>query len=346
MNAIQSRARRCRDAFNRRYVSRGLILIYHRVGDDPVDPWRQCVSESNFATHLETLRRSGFQTVRVSEMIDSFRAGKLKRGTIAVTFDDGYRDNLDLARPILERFDTPATHFATAAYIGSGKPFWWDVIDLVFLRTAQLPEKVTVTLDGQDHRWILGKDAKISKKDTDASRGWKPLKGLQPPSRRHHIHDELWTLLVGSPPDERQRAVQHLIKWAELSPKDWLDMAPMTEDELRALRGDGLVEIGSHSLTHPALSQMTPAMQTYELETSKSRLEQILGSAVRGLSFPQGRSSPEVQQRAREAGYDFACGSVPGSIGWRTNQFHLPRVSVRDWGEARFMSLLRHYFAA
>ena len=61
-------------AFKRRYVARGLILIYHRVAEDPVDPWRLCVTPDNFARHMEVLRKKGFVTVHVSELADSVRA--------------------------------------------------------------------------------------------------------------------------------------------------------------------------------------------------------------------------------------------------------------------------------
>ena len=67
---------------------------------------------------------------------------------------------------------------------------------------------------------------------------------------------------------------------------------------------------------------------------------------MRGCSYPQGRSSTDVQRRAREAGYDFACGSIASAVGTRANLFHLPRVSVRDWSEERFAGLLEHYIAA
>jgi len=328
-------------AFKRRYVARGLILIYHRVAEDPVDPWRLCVSPDNFARHMEILRKKGFKTVHVSALADAVRARNLPRKSVAVSFDDGYRDNLDAARPILEKYDTPAAHFATAGYIGSDAPFWWDVLDGIFLRTTQLPEKLDINLAGNRHHWTLGRDAVLKKKKAS---DWKPLG--PPHTRRHEIHDALWHLLVAALPEERDGIVKQLMDWAELAPATWAQSRPMSEDELRKLGGNGLVEIGAHSLTHPALSALPPELQAHELSASKARLESILGTKVRGCSYPQGRSSIDVQRRAREAGYDFACGSVASAVGSRSNLFHLPRVSVRDWSEERFAGLLDHYIAA
>jgi peptidoglycan/xylan/chitin deacetylase (PgdA/CDA1 family) len=330
-------------AFKRRYVARGLILIYHRIAEDPVDPWRLCVSPANFARHLEILHKKGFTAVHVSELADAVRARGLPRKTVAVSFDDGYRDNLDAARPILEQYETPAAHFATAGYIGSDEPFWWDVLDTVFLRTTNLPESLEITLAGEVYRWDLGGET-VLKKQTNNNSDWRPLGPAQ--TRRHEIHDELWRLLVSALPDERQRVIRQLIDWAELKAASWAESRPMSENELRKLGGNGLIEVGAHSLTHPALSDLPPAMQNHELSASKARLEGILGKTVRGCSYPQGRSSTDVQQRARDAGYDFACGSVASAVASRSNLFHLPRVSVRNWAEARFTALLDHYIAA
>src|SRR5437764_205622 len=144
MRWLKELTRPARVSLKRRFVSRGLILIYHRVADDPVDPWGLCVSPDKFAQHMEVIQESGFHTAYVSELADAFRARRLARGTVAITFDDGYADNLDAARPILERHGIAASHFATAGYIGSDEPFWWDVLDLVFLRTKQLPDALSI----------------------------------------------------------------------------------------------------------------------------------------------------------------------------------------------------------
>lgn len=341
MNAVSAIARRGRLAFKRRYVARGLILIYHRIGEDPVDPWRLCVSPANFARQLEVLKELGFQTVRVSDMADALRTRRLERKTVAITFDDGYCDNLEAARPILERYETPATHFATAGYISSGEPFWWDVIDFVFLRPGRLPDRLEITLAGEEYRWTLAEDAVLVAGQEMRWPDWKPFQPA--PTRRHEIHDALWKRLVSALPEQRQRVIRQLIDWAGISSTVFAGGRPMNESELRALQGDGLVEIGAHSLTHPALSDLPPATQANELSRSKARLEEILGTEVRGCSYPNGRSSPEVQQAARDAGYRYACGSLPDAVGSRSSLFNLPRVSVRDWSEARFKTLLAHH---
>ena len=239
MGRVRKLIHRGRLAFERRYVARGLILIYHRVAEDPIDPWRLCVSPDNFARHMEVLRRKGFKTVHVSELADAARARRLPRKTVAVSFDDGYRDNLDAARPILERYETPATHFATAGYIGSDEPFWWDVLDARLpSRTNSYRKPLDITLTGSS---IIGpRPGRCPEKEEHARRR---LETIGPPqTRRHEIHDALWHLLVAALPTERQRVVRYLIDWAELAPATWAQSRPMSENELRKLGGNGLVE--------------------------------------------------------------------------------------------------------
>ena len=345
MNWFRKLAGRGSRAFKRRYISRGLMLTYHRVAEDSVDPWGLCVSPANFARHMELIRAMGFRPVHVSELADALRERRLARRTIAVTFDDGYVDNLDAARPILERYETPATHYATAGYIGSDEPFWWDVLDFIFLRPGQLPYGLEITLSGNLHRWTLDDDDRLLRPGDE--RQWPDWRALSSaPTRRHEIHDAIWRLLVTALPAERERIVRELLDWAALERSTWAQVRPMSEGELRALRGDGLVEIGAHGLTHPALSAMPPAVQAHELNASKSRLEKILKTTIRGCAYPHGRTSLSVQQLARDAGYDFACGSEKRAVEPGSNLFELPRVSVKNWGEARFRSLLEHHIAA
>lgn len=344
MNPVRKLVRRGTHVFRRRFLARAVILTYHRVAEDPVDPWGLCVSPANFTRQMELLRKLGFETVHVSELADALRDRRLSRPTIAVTFDDGYVDNLEAARPILERYQTPATHYATAGYIGLAEPFWWDVLDLVFLRTKRLPDTLEITLADERISWNLGAEAVLERGSETGRPPWKPLS--DPPTRRHELHDTLWRLLVTAMPAERQRAVRELAEWGAVTSDAWAQKRPMSEDELRTLRGDGLVEIGAHSLTHPALSALPPAVQAHELRASKSRLENILGAKVRGFAYPHGRASPGLQQLAREAGYDFACGSMKHAVQFGSNPFELPRVSVKNWDETRFEALLKEHVTA
>jgi peptidoglycan/xylan/chitin deacetylase (PgdA/CDA1 family) len=98
-----------------------LILMYHRVAIAEHDPLELCVAPERFAEHLELLGSVG----RIVPLAQITRDGG-NGLTVAITFDDGYADNSLVAAPLLEKRDAPATVFAVAGAVGSGRPFWWD----------------------------------------------------------------------------------------------------------------------------------------------------------------------------------------------------------------------------
>jgi peptidoglycan/xylan/chitin deacetylase (PgdA/CDA1 family) len=109
----------------------GAILLYHRVatGDDPLE---LNVSPENFAGQMEVVR-SAATPVALGEL----RAGSRR---VAVTFDDGYRDNLTTAEPILNAAGVPATVFVTSGPVDDGRELWWD--ELVRLGAAEAFERL------------------------------------------------------------------------------------------------------------------------------------------------------------------------------------------------------------
>ena len=98
-----------------------LILMYHRVASAATDPLELCVAPERFAEHLELLESLG----RIVPLRDFARA-KGNGLTVAITFDDGYADNVLAAAPLLEQHDAPATVFVVAGAVGSPRAFWWD----------------------------------------------------------------------------------------------------------------------------------------------------------------------------------------------------------------------------
>src|SRR5690349_7877279 len=117
-----------------RFQSRSLVLMYHRISQVEPDVWSMCVSPRHFEEHLDVLRR--YRTVR----LDQLRAGCWYKGslTCAITFDDGYADNLHVAQRLLGRFGIPGTFFITTGYIDSDREFWWDELERLVYRNGGL----------------------------------------------------------------------------------------------------------------------------------------------------------------------------------------------------------------
>ena len=95
--------------------------------------------------------------MRLCHLVQNLREGKSQYRPLVVTFDDGYADNLYNAKPLLERYEIPATIFLTSGCIGQNREFWWDELDRMLLQPKTLPRALHLNIDGTTHDWDLGK---------------------------------------------------------------------------------------------------------------------------------------------------------------------------------------------
>jgi peptidoglycan/xylan/chitin deacetylase (PgdA/CDA1 family) len=105
------------------------------------------------------------------------------------------------------------------------------------------------------------------------------------------------------------------------------------------LADGGLIEIGSHTLSHPVLAALPVAAQIDEISGSKARLEQLLGHPVTSFAYPFGGRSHYTDQTVaavREAGFEWACSNFAGMVWPSTDRWQLPRLLVRDWDGDQF----------
>ena len=107
------------------FLRHSAILVYHRVANVSHDPLQLCVSPQNFKKQIIYLKKN-FNLIPLSQMVNNLKSHKIKERAVAVTFDDGYSDNLYTALPILEEFNVPATIFITTGNIDSQEDFYWD----------------------------------------------------------------------------------------------------------------------------------------------------------------------------------------------------------------------------
>jgi peptidoglycan/xylan/chitin deacetylase (PgdA/CDA1 family) len=279
-------------------------------------------------------------------LVQALSDGDPPKRSVVITFDDGYADSLRRAKPLLERYDTPATVFVVTGAFGQGREFWWDELEQLILQPSTLPDEFQLTVNGYTHSWELGEAARYTKKDALAHRHWRAWDA--PPSRRHGLYRSLWEMLRAMPQSERQRVLDALREWASSEPVCRLTRRLLDPPEVLSLAQDGLIEIGAHTVTHPALSVLPVAMQRAEVEQGKSRLEEILGQPVSTFSYPYGSRSDytaETVGLVREAGYTGACLCCPGVVQPSTERFQLPRIHVYDCdGEAFAKSLWRWFY--
>ena len=294
----------------------------------------------HFGEHLEVLQQYA-HPIKLQQLSQGLLYDDLPNQAVIVTFDDGYADNLYNARPLLERYEVPATVFLTTGYIGHEREFWWDELDQMLLQPGTLPKVLRLSINGNTYRWELGKAAYYGEKTAQRRRYWRAWKYSF--SFRHRLYRSLYELLYPLAENERRRVLDELLAWADIEPAVRPTHRPLSFEEVVDLEGE-LVEIGAHTVTHPALSTLPAAWQQKEIRESKARLQGILGRRVDSFAYPHGDMSAEAEGIVREAGFACACSCISDVVGRSTNLFRLPRVEVQDWDGKKFARQLSRWF--
>lgn len=119
----------------------------------------------------------------------------------------------------------------------------------------------------------------------------------------------------------------------------------LTENELRELAKNSLIEIGAHTMTHPHLATLPPEKQKYEIEGSKKMLENILGKPVTSFAYPFGGREEFTQDTIRileSAGFQIACTTIKGKIRNTSLLLTIPRRIIRNWDIPNFKKYIKN----
>jgi peptidoglycan/xylan/chitin deacetylase (PgdA/CDA1 family) len=299
------------------------------------DPQLLAVTPERFAAHMEVLAH---RFIPVS--LDELAARPGLGGRVAVTFDDGYADNLLTAAPILARYGIPATVYAVAHNIAHGVPFWWDELETLLLDTPPeaMPATVAIRLDAQTLRF----DAQQRHARDDPS--WNVLRPDNP-SPIHAIYRRLHPLLLGLCPEGRERALSDLRGQLGRDGKK-AENRPLTPAEIAALDALPGMEIGAHTLHHPVLAALDAPRQEHEITQGAALLARMLKRDLRHFSYPYG-SSVHFDEHSvllvDKAGFVTAVTTVEGGVAPDHTPLCLPRGLIRDWNAETFYSKITQW---
>jgi len=280
------------------------ILMYHRFAGRPT-PRR--VDRVALADHLAYLVRH-FNVCPLSTLAAAVRDGeRLPPGSVAITIDDGYADFAQVAYRLLEDFEIPATVFVVTRFLDGDFWLWFDAVH--YLLHAAPATRLEVTLsEGPLRLDTSSADARMASWSAVGDQ----LLRMDPTTR-----------------DEAIRELQDAFQLA-LPPVPTDDYRAMTWDEAAALDPQ-LVQIGSHTCTHPVLSQCSEAEIDREVADSRAAIIARLGRAPSAFCYPNGQR-PDYDERCtaavRRAGYSCATVAHGGPIGSHADPFTLERLSA------------------
>lgn len=288
--------------------SRGLaILRYHAICGPEGYAYAEpsiCVAPSAFGEHLALLA-SEYRVLPLPEAVRCLREGKtLPRNAVAVTFDDGYADNLAAAR-LLRHYGLTATFYITTSCLAGELPFW----------PAELRQLVAGVRAPEIRMRARGGDVVIPcRTDGERRAAIRALSRLFKANSiavREAFRSQLRSLAGGA------EVVSPMLTW----------------DQVREMHGMGMT-IGAHTMTHPNLPNAGAAAASREIAGSKARVEQELGAPASMFSYPNGGAeryrTDEVEALVRAAGYEAATTSWNGFAGPSSNVFALERVQVAE----------------
>lgn len=296
---------------------RPAIAMYHRVAEARRDPWGLCVSPANFRKQLQLFRRER-QVLPLAEFLRLSDRGKLPGRAVAITFDDGYRDNFISAAPALAEFALPATLFLATGPMRQQRGYWWDVLAAMILDAP--PVSGAVTVGGAEVRFALPEP-----EAADAEEGWRAWQ--EPRSARQALYVRLWSQIRPLPPGEIAQAMDDLAAILPVASSSANE--PMNQDEVLALLDRGSFSLGCHTVDHSDLPALSRDMAADQLARNKTEVENLTGQPADVFAYPYGRHDPAVMKLASEAGFTHACTTQSGRMAG-ADPLALPRATARD----------------
>lgn len=288
------------------------ILIFHRVLPDSDRLGVGNLRAKEFAGMMKLASRN-FDCVSLSQAVERLIAGTPGH-MLAVTFDDGYADNHEIALPILRRCGIPATIFIATRYLDGGI-MWNDRIGDSLARTRQTSVDLV----------SLGKQV-------------LPLGNAV---EREQARRVIIGALKYCPQDKRETLAIGIGKQLRVEPRRDL---MLTRNQVAALGRELLIEIGGHTYSHPILACVDPATAAEEMTRGKRELEEITNDFVKGFAYPNGQPGhdygPEHVDIAKRAGFSFAVSTQWGAAQSDTDLFQLPRFTPWRRGGPGFVASL------
>jgi peptidoglycan/xylan/chitin deacetylase (PgdA/CDA1 family) len=270
------------------------------------------------------VRRSGIDIVSLDEMHrrldEGGTAADAKARFVCLTFDDGYRDNLRFAYPILKKHQVPFAIYIPTSFPDRLGELWWLALEAVIARN----DVVALTMDGNERRFDCATVA----------------------AKRQTFETIYWWLRGRESEEELRRVVHGLAARYDVSVTSFCDELCMTWSELAEFAADPLVTIGAHTVNHVILKKVPDNVVAAEMRMSAAAIEVALGVRPHHFSYPVGDATsagPREFAMAARLGFKTGVTTRPGVLflEHRRHLTALPRISVNgQFQRLRYLQVL------
>jgi peptidoglycan/xylan/chitin deacetylase (PgdA/CDA1 family) len=294
-----------------------LVLMFHAVAERP-SPFRLATSREELEAFCRIAAES-YDVLPLAELESRRRAGALPSRAIAITFDDGYADNHDVAWPVLREYGLPATVFVTTGAVGGERLLWFHRVAHIFetTRPAELPVTVgpwTFTLDTDSERI-----ATVGRVCADMKR---------------------------MPAAQREELIARLAEAFGVTDFSPLAREMLTWDQIRAMDAGGF-SVEAHTVTHPILGAEPLEAATREIAESREVLSHQLRRKVDLFAYPNGKSedmTEDVVRAVEQAGYRAAYTAEFGAATPSNDPYKVPRVTMYSTSPAAMALQMERFF--
>lgn len=285
--------------------NKAIILWYHGICDDGFDLLKDYderhIPKSSFRKQLEYLKRKGYSFMSMTELVNTLKNRNKPGKYVVLTFDDGFRNVVENAYPMMQEFNAKGCLYPVSDLIGTDKLLWTDHVETVIRNQKKgnyqfdfKGEKVTYILTDKKSYQYAMQDIKTK------------LRSISNVERLEHLK-QLDNMKKDSIPKEF-----FLANW----------------EEIRALDPD-VLEIGSHTISHPNCANLNSDEELKdEISRSKIDIEKITGRKVEHFCYPAGSHSPRVIDQVIASGYQSAVTIRYGFNDENTDLYKLKRIEA------------------
>ena len=288
---------------SKKFRGEGIILMYHRIcSDEPSDKNNSdylSVTASNFKEHLKYLKKN-YSIVSINDFL--FKKKEIpKKFEIVITFDDGYKDNLNLALPILEELNVPATIYITTKFPEKDTSIWWyELKEFIENRF----ENLEFEFENKKYLFLLNNKSKKEKSCNEIINLFKSLDGQK--------QSNLLSIITKN--EIRKKYEDEVMSWSDI----------------KKISNSPLITIGAHTHNHLSLKNLTEESCLEEIKKSKEILENNLNRKILHFSYPFGTKNDADEREFKiveKLGFKSAVTTRVDPL-YKKNRFSLPRIYI------------------
>jgi peptidoglycan/xylan/chitin deacetylase (PgdA/CDA1 family) len=312
-----------------------IILMYHSIASPAIDPWELAVSPDNFEQHLQVLKKK-YTVEPLSQLVEQLRKKKIKKNCIAISFDDGYADNYFTAKPLLEKYDLPATFFITSN-MSMQKEYWWDELAKILLLNIELPQTLSLKINGNSFFYDLVEETFLTEELLNKHKNYI---AYNPETLRSGLYYKLWEYFSPMPAQEQLKLIEQIRSWAGVAEVSRPEYCCMPSHQIKEISTNNLFDIGGHTMSHPALPYHKKEIQQEEILNNKIFLENITGKKINLFAYPSGRYNDTTVEIVKQINFKAAFTTNAHIIKKHSDLFMLGRFQVNNWNGNKFKQML------